>query len=109
MLVCTNVTIVKSLNLIPSSMVLAHTHNLLFLSGDKEEQKREARVKVFIGVEYECPKGHRFMSSEPNRILRYSSVPGSGGDKPGNASKDKENARDVVDNDMPLYMNCSCR
>lgn len=27
-------------------------------------------VKIFIGVEYECYRGHRFMCSGPDRVLR---------------------------------------
>lgn len=32
-------------------------------------------VKVFIGVEYECSSGHRFMLSAPDRMLK--ATPGS--------------------------------
>lgn len=27
-------------------------------------------LKVFVGYEYECPRGHRFFMSSPNTILR---------------------------------------
>jgi protein SMG8 len=30
-------------------------------------------MRVFIGMEYECPLGHRFICSGPDRIVRVSS------------------------------------
>lgn len=27
-------------------------------------------LKIFVGCEYECPRGHRFFMSSPNTILR---------------------------------------
>lgn len=27
-------------------------------------------VKIFVGVEYECPRGHRFMLASPDKVLR---------------------------------------
>ncbi|XP_074595589.1 nonsense-mediated mRNA decay factor SMG8 [Brevipalpus obovatus] len=53
-------------------------------------------VKIFIGIEYECPRGHRFMSSKPGTILKSSM---------GNV---KENASDIASSDMPLYVKCLC-
>lgn len=30
-------------------------------------------VKIFVGVEYECPRGHRFMLASPDKVLRANS------------------------------------
>ncbi|ENN78691.1 hypothetical protein YQE_04863, partial [Dendroctonus ponderosae] len=55
-------------------------------------------VKVFIGVEYECPSGHRFMLSAPDRLLKAT---------PGSLVKDT--GLKIAESDMPLYYQCSCR
>lgn len=54
-------------------------------------------LKIFVGFEYECPRGHRFMMSSNDTVLR-----GGGGIVRGCGSK-------VVFSDMPLYWNCPCR
>lgn len=53
-------------------------------------------LKIFIGCEYECPRGHRFFMNSPDKILRGSGIVRDGGSK-------------VVFNDMPLYFPCPCR
>lgn len=58
----------------------------------------EFSVKIFIGVEYECPRGHRFMCSAPDKILTTSSN-----------GIVKENGNKVSNSDMPLYFPCPCR
>ncbi|KAK4880354.1 hypothetical protein RN001_008500 [Aquatica leii] len=55
-------------------------------------------VKVFIGVEYECPRGHRFMLAAPDRVLRAA---------PGSIVKDT--GHKITESDMPLYYPCPCR
>ncbi|XP_054712985.1 nonsense-mediated mRNA decay factor SMG8-like [Uloborus diversus] len=55
-------------------------------------------VKIFIGVEYECYRGHRFMCSAPDRVLRVTST-----------GHVKDNASKVTGSDMPLYFPCPCR
>ncbi|XP_022901917.1 nonsense-mediated mRNA decay factor SMG8 [Onthophagus taurus] len=55
-------------------------------------------VKVFIGVEYECPRGHRFMLAAPDRVLRAT---------PGSIVKDT--GHKITESDMPLYYPCPCR
>uniref|UniRef100_A0A1B6DBY3 Nonsense-mediated mRNA decay factor SMG8 n=3 Tax=Clastoptera arizonana TaxID=38151 RepID=A0A1B6DBY3_9HEMI len=57
----------------------------------------EFNVKIFIGVEYECPRGHRFMCSAPDRVLKTS---GTG--------LVKDNGNKVTGCDMPLYFPCPC-
>lgn len=54
-------------------------------------------LKIFVGCEYECPRGHRFFLNGPDKILRGGSgIVRDGGSK-------------VVFNDMPLYFPCPCR
>ena len=55
-------------------------------------------MKIFVGVEYECPRGHRFMCSAPDKVLKTT---GSG--------LVKDNGNKVTSNDMPLYFPCPCR
>lgn len=55
-------------------------------------------VKVFIGVEYECSSGHRFMLSAPDKMLKAA---------PGSIVKDT--GHKIAESDMPLYYPCSCR
>lgn len=54
-------------------------------------------IKIFVGFEYECPNGHRFMMTAPDNILSGK----SGGTQRNSASK-------VVYNNMPLYYPCPC-
>ena len=53
-------------------------------------------VKVFVGFEYECPRGHRFMVSAPDKPMKSSSTV-------------REAASKLVSSDLPLYMACPCR
>ncbi|KAK9882480.1 hypothetical protein WA026_021821 [Henosepilachna vigintioctopunctata] len=55
-------------------------------------------VKVFIGLEYECPAGHRFMLAAPDKVLKAS---------PGSIVKDT--GHKIAESDMPLYFSCACR
>lgn len=57
----------------------------------------EFSVKIFLGVEYECIRGHRFMMSSPDRHLKAS---------PSGLVKD--NATKIANADMPLYFPCPC-
>ena len=53
-------------------------------------------VKVFVGFEYECPRGHRFMVSAPDKPMKSSSTV-------------REAASKLASSDLPLYMACPCR
>lgn len=55
-------------------------------------------VKIFVGVEYECPRGHRFMCSAPDKVL-----------KTGGSGLVKDNGNKITSNDMPLYFPCPCK
>ncbi|KAK7094164.1 nonsense-mediated mRNA decay factor SMG8-like [Littorina saxatilis] len=58
----------------------------------------ENTVRVFIGMEYECPRGHRFFCSAPDKIIKVL----------GNCSV-KDTASRLVNMDMPLFTPCHCR
>ena len=34
----------------------------------------EVNLRVYIGEEYECPRGHRFFCSGPEKIIKVSST-----------------------------------
>lgn len=55
-------------------------------------------VKIFVGVEYECPRGHRFMTAGPDKIMKTT-----------NCGQVKDTAQKVTSADMPLYFPCVCR
>ena len=61
---------------------------------------KEFVVKIFVGVEYECPRGHRFMAAAPDKVLKAT---GSG------IVKDSGNKVTSSTTDMPLYFPCPCR
>ena len=49
-------------------------------------------VKVFIGLEYECPRGHRIIASSPGKTKSMTS----------------SITNRMVNSDSPLYMECQC-
>ena len=53
-------------------------------------------AKIFIGMEYECPRGHRFISGSLDKAVRTAKHEGGSGSK-------------FVNNDVPLYLGCPCR
>ncbi|XP_011684996.1 PREDICTED: protein SMG8-like isoform X3 [Wasmannia auropunctata] len=70
------------------------------IRGRKSKGGKEFVVKIFVGVEYECPRGHRFMASAPDKVLKAT---GSG------IVKDSGNKVTSSTTDMPLYFPCPCR
>ncbi|CAF3502759.1 unnamed protein product [Adineta steineri] len=58
----------------------------------------DVTVRVYIGCEYECPRGHRFLCSSPNHVIRV-----------GQNGIVKDDGAKLVRSDMPLYTPCSCR
>lgn len=66
------------------------------LRGPDEPVDNRITVKVFIGFEYECPRGHRFMVSAPDKPMKSSSTM-------------REAANKLVSCHLPLYMACPCR
>ncbi|GFO14056.1 protein smg8 [Plakobranchus ocellatus] len=80
-----------------------------FGSGKKRQQRKLSKagpepgdtattVRVYLGMEYECPRGHRFFCSGPDKIIKVSSN-----------SIVKDNASRLVHMDMPLYTPCHCK
>ncbi|GFS04651.1 protein smg8-like [Elysia marginata] len=80
-----------------------------FTSGKKRQQRKISKggpepgdtattVRVYLGMEYECPRGHRFFCSGPDKIIKVSSN-----------SIVKDNASRLVHMDMPLYTSCHCK
>ncbi|RUS78116.1 hypothetical protein EGW08_014124 [Elysia chlorotica] len=80
-----------------------------FGSGKKRQQRKISKagpepgdtattVRVYLGMEYECPRGHRFFCSGPDKIIKVSSN-----------SMVKDNASRLVHMDMPLYTSCHCK
>ncbi|XP_050076876.1 nonsense-mediated mRNA decay factor SMG8 [Anopheles maculipalpis] len=61
------------------------------------EQNKKFTLKIFIGVEYECLRGHRFIMNAPDSILRCGS------------EIVRDSGSKVVFNDMPIYFPCPCR
>ncbi|XP_015586501.1 protein SMG8 isoform X2 [Cephus cinctus] len=74
--------------------------NMNTIRGRKSKGGKEFVVKIFVGVEYECPRGHRFMASAPDKVLKAS---GNG------IVKDSGNKVTSSTADMPLYFPCACR
>ncbi|KAL0280635.1 UNVERIFIED_CONTAM: hypothetical protein PYX00_001865 [Menopon gallinae] len=72
-------------------------NNVMRARKNKGDQS-EFVVKIFIGVEYECPRGHRFMAAGPDKILKTSSC-----------GQVKDTGQKVTSTDMPLYFPCVCR
>lgn len=54
-------------------------------------------LKIFVGCEYECPRGHRFFMSGPDKISR------------GGSGISRDGGSKIVFNDMPLYFPCACK
>nr|XP_012220936.1 PREDICTED: protein SMG8 isoform X2 [Linepithema humile] len=74
--------------------------NMNNIRGRKSKGGKEFVVKIFVGVEYECPRGHRFMASAPDKVLKAT---GNG------IVKDSGNKVTSNTADMPLYFPCLCR
>ncbi|CAK5006212.1 unnamed protein product [Meloidogyne enterolobii] len=57
------------------------------------------KVKLFVGFDYECPRGHRFTCGEPFKPLKHRKDYG-----PLN-----QDAGPLLDADLPLWLTCPCR
>lgn len=67
----------------------------------KPQPHHHLTVKIFIGFEYECPRGHRFMMSSPDTVV-------SGGGGGCGREAGAAGAR-LAASDMPLHTACLCR
>ncbi|EDW12699.1 protein SMG8 [Drosophila mojavensis] len=78
-----------------------HKHPPLQQMGKKNQRYRKQgdrlALKIFVGFEYECSRGHRFMMCSPDRVLR------------GGADIERDTCSKLVNNNMPLYFPCPCR
>ena len=54
----------------------------------------DTTAKIFIGEEYTCPQGHRFICSSPDKLVKVV----------GKSVKDTANK--LLTMDMPLYTPC---
>ncbi|KAF0472743.1 protein SMG8 [Gigaspora margarita] len=54
-------------------------------------------LKGYMGVEYECPLGHRFMSCGGGQVCKL-----------GHAGHIKETAHNILEQDLPIYILCPC-
>ncbi|KAI8366044.1 uncharacterized protein BYT42DRAFT_588691 [Radiomyces spectabilis] len=61
------------------------------------EHRLEHLVRAFLGAEYECPLGHRFLSCGDGRICKI-----------GHKGHPKEHGNDFIHQDLPLYVLCPC-
>ncbi|XP_055547065.1 nonsense-mediated mRNA decay factor SMG8 [Wyeomyia smithii] len=66
-------------------------------SKNQSEASNNFTLKIFIGIEYECLRGHRFIMSGPDSVLR------------GGSGIVRDSGSKVVFNDMPIYFPCPCR
>eukprot|EP00795_Rhopilema_esculentum_P006867 gene6867-12467_t len=66
--------------------------------GGKEDKNRQNIIKAYIGIEYECPRGHRFFCSSPERIAKASTT-----------GHLRDTASKLLQYDMPMYFPCPCR
>ncbi|KAI8796259.1 protein smg8 [Biomphalaria glabrata] len=80
-----------------------------FGGGKKRQQRKLSKsnietteamtsVRIYLGMEYECPRGHRFFCSGPDKVIKVSSN-----------SIVKDNAGRLTQMDMPLYTPCHCK
>ncbi|KAH9504385.1 Protein smg8 [Bulinus truncatus] len=80
-----------------------------FGGGKKRQQRKLSKsnietpetlssIRIYLGMEYECPRGHRFFCSGPDKVIKVSSN-----------SIVKDNASRLVQMDMPLYTPCHCK
>uniref|UniRef100_A0A915Q423 Nonsense-mediated mRNA decay factor SMG8 n=1 Tax=Setaria digitata TaxID=48799 RepID=A0A915Q423_9BILA len=64
----------------------------------KVSKSNREKVKLFIGFEYECPRGHRFMIQDVRPSIRGKMAPNS-----------KESGSALIRSDLPLWTKCTCR
>ncbi|KAI6236231.1 hypothetical protein M3Y95_00135600 [Aphelenchoides besseyi] len=68
------------------------------LDRNVQEQTHKEKIKFFIGFEYECPKGHRFMCEKPQKMLIHDRSKGTV----------KTDASEMISSNLPLFMLCKC-
>ncbi|KAI9310227.1 hypothetical protein BX666DRAFT_1870497 [Dichotomocladium elegans] len=63
----------------------------------EREHRLEGQVRGYVGAEYECPLGHRFLSCGEGRVCKI-----------GHKGHPKEHGNYFVHQDLPLYVMCPC-
>ncbi|VDK40606.1 unnamed protein product [Gongylonema pulchrum] len=64
----------------------------------KRSAKDTEKVKLFVGFEYECPRGHRSMVQDVRTSLHGSTSVHS-----------KDFGATLIRSDLPLWLKCTCR
>ncbi|KAI6175913.1 hypothetical protein M3Y97_00742200 [Aphelenchoides bicaudatus] len=62
------------------------------------DKTHKEKLKFFIGFEYECVEGHRFIIERANKMLVHDKING-------NVTTD---AGELLKSDLPLFMPCKC-
>ncbi|KAF7727830.1 hypothetical protein EC973_006943 [Apophysomyces ossiformis] len=62
-----------------------------------KEHRLEGLVRGYVGAEYECPLGHRFLSCADGRVCKL-----------GHKGHPKEHGNYFVHQDLPLFVLCLC-
>jgi len=60
----------------------------------------EFNVKVFIGLEYECHRGHRFIANDFEKVVTAQA---------NNLGNLRDAGGKIAASDMPLYFKCPCK
>ncbi|RCN46619.1 hypothetical protein ANCCAN_07355 [Ancylostoma caninum] len=69
----------------------------------RKPRRLPAEVKLFVGMEYECPRGHRFFvaeNGEPLRLPKNSNA---------RSALSRESDDEFLHRDFPLRRQCTCR
>ncbi|KAI8985400.1 hypothetical protein BDB01DRAFT_842883 [Pilobolus umbonatus] len=64
---------------------------------DRMRDRLQRLIRGYVGAEYECPQGHRFLSCGDGRVCRL-----------GHASHPKEHGNYFVHQDLSIYFVCPC-
>jgi hypothetical protein len=64
---------------------------------ERRRRRPVGAIRGYIGAEYECPHGHRFMSCGGGRVCKV-----------GHPSHPKEHGNYFVHQDLPVYILCPC-
>ncbi|CAO3620017.1 unnamed protein product [Cunninghamella blakesleeana] len=63
----------------------------------RHERRLEGQIRGFLGAEYECPRGHRFLSCGDGRVCKL-----------GHKGHPKQHGNYFIHQDIPLYALCPC-
>lgn len=66
-----------------------------------DDDMRREKLRFFIGFDYECPRGHRFIIEKPGKVLQM--------DKKQGFQAYKEEAANLLRSDIPIWAPCTCK